>query len=99
MRNPFLIGSTVYLRPVEPEDARLVVPWFNDPEVIRLLLRWQPMTVAEELDYLQRMRLSGTDCILGIVVRETDDLIGLTGLHHIDARNRHASFGITIGDK
>ena len=32
-------------------------------------------------------------------VRETDNLIGMTGLHHIDARNRHASFGITIGDK
>jgi [ribosomal protein S5]-alanine N-acetyltransferase len=99
MRNPFLIGTKIYLRPVEPDEASRVVPWFNDPEVTRFILRHRPMTVADETDFLQRFRTSETDLVLGIAVHETDELIGMTGLHHIDARNRHASFGITIGEK
>src|SRR5205814_646415 len=35
----------------------------------------------------------------GIVVRTSDRLIGGTGFHHIDFRNRHVGFGITIGEK
>ncbi len=34
-----------------------------------------------------------------IVVREGDRLIGATGLGKTDVRNRHAMFGIAIGDK
>ena len=30
MHNAFLIGPTLYLRPLEKEDARLVTPWFNN---------------------------------------------------------------------
>src|SRR5262249_47639304 len=34
-----------------------------------------------------------------IAVRATDALVGVTGLHQTDLRNRHASFGIVIGEK
>jgi RimJ/RimL family protein N-acetyltransferase len=32
-------------------------------------------------------------------VREPEQFIGVTGLRHIDVRNRHAEFGIAIGEK
>jgi RimJ/RimL family protein N-acetyltransferase len=96
---PFLIGPTVYLRPLEREDARVLAPWFNDPELTRFLMQYRPMTVAEEEAYLARLADSATDLALGIALRATDRLIGATGLHQIDGRNRHASFGITIGNK
>jgi UDP-4-amino-4,6-dideoxy-N-acetyl-beta-L-altrosamine N-acetyltransferase len=99
MRNPYLIGAHVYLRPVEPDEAPRVVTWFNDPEVTRHIHRYRPVTVAEEMEFLQRIRSSETDLVLGVIVRETDELIGTTGLHYIDPRNRHASFGISIGEK
>jgi ribosomal-protein-alanine N-acetyltransferase len=99
MRNPFLIGPAVYLRPLELDDAATILPWFNDPEVTRLIQRYRPITLAEEQEFLQRLRSSETDLALGIALRESDQLIGATGLHHIDARNRHASFGISIGEK
>ena len=44
MQTPFLIGPNVYLRPVEPEEAASVVPWFNDPEVTRFIQRYRPLT-------------------------------------------------------
>jgi [ribosomal protein S5]-alanine N-acetyltransferase len=97
VQNPFLIGPTIYLRPLEPEDAPTIVTWFNDPEVTRTLRMYQPMTLAKEKAFLEQRAKSETDVSLAIVVRESDQFIGVTGLHEIDVRHRHARFGISIG--
>ncbi|MBI4636449.1 MAG: GNAT family N-acetyltransferase [Candidatus Rokubacteria bacterium] len=99
MRNPFLIGTKIYLRPLEREDAALFVPWINDAEVNRTLNRYRPMTLEAEEEFIQSLVKSEHDLALGIVARQTDRLIGATGLHRIDFRNHHAAFGIVIGDK
>jgi [ribosomal protein S5]-alanine N-acetyltransferase len=99
VRNPFLIGTKVYLRPLECEDVGPLVAWFNDPEVTRFLLRYRPLTRMEEEAFLRKMSESDTDVVLGIAVRESDQFVGCTGLHQLDSRNRHASFGIGVGDK
>jgi RimJ/RimL family protein N-acetyltransferase len=99
VRNPFLIGPTVYLRPLEREDAPTLVPWMNDAEVTRFLRAYRPYNLAAEEEFIRRIAESTTDVTLGIVPRETDQLIGAAGLHQIDTRNRHAQFGISLGDK
>src|SRR6266511_3619893 len=99
MKNPFLIGDMVYLRPLEKEDAPLFVTWFNDPDVRRLLKRYRPMTLREEESFIEKLASYEQSVILGIALRENDQLIGGTGLHQTDLRNRHAAFGIVIGDK
>ncbi len=43
MKNPFLIGEKIYLRPLECEDAPLFVSWLNDAEVNRILLFHRPI--------------------------------------------------------
>jgi [ribosomal protein S5]-alanine N-acetyltransferase len=98
MHNPFLIGNCIYLRPLERGDAAAFVAWFNDPEVNRFLLRHNPLTLAAEEDWLERV-LRSEDAIFGIVLKEGDQLIGGTGLHEFDWRCRHAAFGINIGAK
>jgi RimJ/RimL family protein N-acetyltransferase len=99
MKNPFLIGAKVYLRPLDREDAPLLVPWFNDPEVARHLLRHRPLNLRDEEAFIDRVNQSEHDVGLGIVLRATDQLIGVTGFHLMDFKNRHCSFGISIGDK
>ncbi len=99
MQNPFLIGPTIYLRPLEMEDAPSLVTWFNDPEVTRALRRYQPMTLAAEKAFLEELGKRETAVTLGIVVRETDQFIGTTGLHELDTRSRQTAFGISIGVK
>jgi RimJ/RimL family protein N-acetyltransferase len=99
MQNPFLVGTSVYLRPLELADAPTMVPWLNDSEVTRHLRGYQPMTLAAEEAFLRRMSESPTDLALGIALRANDRLVGATGLHKMDTRNRHAEFGICIGDK
>src|SRR4051812_22837123 len=97
MRNPFLVGSGIYLRPLEVADAPAMAPWFNDPEVNRTLLRVRPMTVLAEEEWVRTQAVNENAVILGVVRTDGDELIGSTGLHQIDHRNRQAAFGLVIG--
>jgi RimJ/RimL family protein N-acetyltransferase len=99
VKNPFLIGTKVYLRPLGREDAPLVVPWVNDAEVTRTLLLHRPMTLKVEEDYIDKMGQSEHDVCFVIAERPSDRPVGLTSLHQIDFKDRHASFGIMIGAK
>jgi len=99
VKNPYLISTKVYLRPLEREDAPVVAAWFNDPEIRRMIRRQQPINLLAEEDYIAKANQSEHDLVLGIAVKETDRLIGAAGLHGIDFKNRHAMFGISIGVK
>ena len=57
------------------------------------------MDVRAEEVFIEKMNASTHEVLFGIVVRETDRLIGSTGLSQIDLRNQNASFGMMIGEK
>lgn len=57
------------------------------------------MDVRAEEVFIEKMNASTHEVLFGIVVRETDRLIGSTGLSQIDLRNQNASFGTMIGEK
>ena len=99
MQTPFLIGDNIYLRPLERADAALAQAWLNDPEVTRTLRRYWPISLRAEEDYIESIQKSEHDLALVIVLKAEDRPIGLTGLHQIDFKDRHAEFGIGIGDK
>jgi RimJ/RimL family protein N-acetyltransferase len=98
MKNPFLVGEHVYLRALERADAPVILPWVNDPAVIHHLLIHRPMNLAEEEAFIDAVNRSATDVVFGICQREPDRLVGVTGLHRMDHKNRHAMFGIFIGE-
>ena len=99
VNNAYLIGKKVHLRPLEKEDARAIVPWFNDAEVLRTIDRYRPMSVQQEEEFLAKLPDSATDLLLGIAVAGEGKLVGVTGLHKIDPKNRTAVFGIIVGAK
>jgi UDP-4-amino-4,6-dideoxy-N-acetyl-beta-L-altrosamine N-acetyltransferase len=98
MLNPFLIGDKVYLRPLERADAPLFVRWMNDPEIQRTTLRARPLNLQDEEEFIDRARANPNDVCFLIAARDDDHPVGGTALHNIDWRNRHACFGITIGN-
>ena len=99
MKNPFLIGTRIYLRPLDQADAPLLQPWMNDAEVTRNLRAYRPFSLRDEEAFIDRIAKDEHAVAFGIVLRETDRLIGTTGLHDLEFRNRHAQFGISLGDK
>ena len=55
VKNPFLIGTKIYLRPLEREDAPLFVPWVNDAEVTRTLeALYRPINLQTEVEFIER---------------------------------------------
>ncbi len=99
MRNPYLIGTKVYLRPLEESDAAECHVWLNDPEVRRTLaLRGTPITEVSSREYI-RSRDPRREQVFAIVTREGDCYVGNCGLHDIDHVDGHAAIGIVIGRK
>ncbi len=98
MINAFRIGTAIYLRPLERADAPLLQHWINDPQVTRTLLAYRPINLAAEERWLDDLYKTDHDVVLGIAIAANDKLVGATGLHQIDYKNRHAQFGIMIGD-
>ncbi len=99
MQNPFLVGSSVYLRPLEVEDAAVMQPWMNDHAVIRNLVIHKPTNLQTEEEFVRRAAKRDEQIVFGIVIRRTDRLIGTTGFHAIRWKDRSVGFGIEIGVK
>lgn len=98
MQETALMGERVYLRPLERNDAELIGVWLQDRELTWSLGDFFPAAdVRAVADGIERLYRSGHDLLLGVVRRDTDRLIGLTELHHLDLDNRQASFGLLIG--
>ena len=98
MQETVLTGGRVYLRPLERNDAELIVVWLRNRELTWSLGDFFPAAdVHAVADGIERLYRSGHDLLLGVVRRDTDRLIGVTELHHLDLDNRQASFGLLIG--
>ena len=98
LNHPFLVGPNVYLRALDRSEAPVLLPWVNDQRVIRNLLIHRPTSLAAEEAFIDSVSRSETDVVMGICERSADRLIGACGLHRIDPKNRHAMYGIFIGE-
>ena len=96
---PYLVGTKVYLRPLEESDAPECWTWLNDPEVRRTLaVRAGPNTEAMSRDWIRGFDFR-RDQGFAIVTRADDVYIGNCDLREINFIDRNASLGIVIGRK
>ncbi|HEU4940647.1 MAG TPA: N-acetyltransferase, partial [Candidatus Eisenbacteria bacterium] len=72
MKNPFLIGPRVYLRPLERADVPVLQGWINDQEVIRNLLNFRPMNREAEEEFVDKITRDPELLVLGIALRADD---------------------------
>lgn len=91
-------GERIYFRPIEPTDEACLCRWINDPRVWRTLGTFLPKNSVVEKEWIESLYKSAADVVFGIVIKASDELIGVAGLHRIDPINRKAVFGISIGE-
>lgn len=97
VRNPYLIGERLYLRPLEEADAAVCHAWLNDPEVRRTLrVRTRPHTEASSREFIRQLD-PRHEQIFAAVTRGDEIYVGNCGLHDIEWVNRTAELGIVIG--
>ena len=99
MHNPFLIGTAIYLRPLEPEDVPTLTKWTARQEVRTALdLFYRPLDRSAEAVFLEGIKNDTHDVALGIVEKETDSLFGFIGLNNLDQENSQVKLGFFIGE-
>jgi RimJ/RimL family protein N-acetyltransferase len=92
-----LTGELVRLRASREEDAPAFVRALEHPEVIRYLDAWAqvPYGPREALEFIRSDRPQAMHWTIECL--EDGAVVGSTGLHEIDQRNRHCSWGIWVG--
>lgn len=94
---PKLVGSRLYLSPMNIEDAPTYVKWLNDKTVSENLgLDMKITTLEGEKEWLKKNQ---SDYNFAIVLKENDELIGNCSFDEIDLIHRNATLGIFIGDE
>ncbi len=91
-------GERIYFRPIELEDEALLRRWINDPAVWRTLCIRPPVNAVREREWIETLSKDPTQAVFGLVVKEDQRLIGTVGLVHIQAAERSADLGISIGE-
>ncbi len=101
MKNPFLVGSTIYLRSIDESDLTpRYREWFNDAEVCQFNSHHRFPNYDENMrDYFESTIKSRDNLILAICDKSNDLHLGNVSLQDIDALNQSAEFAILIGDK
>ena len=97
MQTPFLIGTRLYLRPLDRTDAPLLAAFVNHPETRRTVLRPRPTSLMQEEAFLMQLGSSERDIMFGLALREGGSLVGVSGLHQLDNVGRKAQLGLLIG--
>lgn len=94
-----LKGKSIYLRLLSQEDLKDRVEWINDEENIQTLLFDWPTSYEKTLKWYSNAIMDNAKLHFSIVDKETNELVGMTGLLNIDRINHHAQFYLTIGNK
>lgn len=93
-----ILGGRIRLRAIERSDIPTFVRWINDPEVIRNLLLYLPISQAQEEQWFEDYLRDTNRHIFGIETLQ-GKLIGNVALEHVNWKDRCAELGIVIGEK
>jgi RimJ/RimL family protein N-acetyltransferase len=97
MYGPVIEGKLVRLRPPRPEDAAVMITWFEDLEVTRFVLVRNPPSVEAEKEWIEN-RGREQDSVFWVIEHEGRP-VGITSILAIDWKNGFGTTGTIIGDK
>ncbi|MDO9557735.1 MAG: GNAT family protein [Coriobacteriia bacterium] len=94
-----LIGDTIYLTPIDVENAETARTWVNDPEINRWMLSGHvPVSREQERAWYGHVDASDADHVFEIHTRDGDRYIGNCGLHKVNMLHRNGELGILVGE-
>lgn len=96
-----IYGDGIRFRAIEKEDIPNFLRWLNDPETRQYLLLYIPLSRADEERWVESLPDRKDDYVFAFeaLIDEKWIHLGNVGLHGIDWKNSHATFGIVLGEK
>jgi RimJ/RimL family protein N-acetyltransferase len=97
MYGPVIEGRLVRLRPPKPEDAEVMIRWFEDLEATRFLERRNPPSIATEREWLDSVARDPNSVVW--VLEFEGRAVGTTGIREIDWKHGYGVTGTLIGER
>lgn len=92
-------GDRIYLTTLRQDDVPLFAEWFTNLELTAYLGQvGASFRVEQEQAWYDNLDKQTDNVTFGIVVRDTQRLIGSVSLMHINPQHGRAELGIAIGD-
>jgi len=95
--NVRLESERVMLRPMEEEDAELIVKWRNDPEISKWLFAPEPITLESHLEWFRHPKVDRLDFV--ICLSKSQRPVGTVSYTNIDTVNAKAEAGKMLGER
>src|SRR5258705_7209728 len=90
LQNPFMIGKSLYLRPLEPDqDSGQLAEWYNNQD-LRHYLNPHPLSSARYKDFIDGLYKKFELFTFGVALKSNNTLIGSLGFKNINHLNRTA---------
>ena len=90
-------GKKIYLRAMELEDMDSYREMINDSSIARNVLGWSfPVSKQEQLKWYEKAVMDKKNLRFTIVLKESNEVVGMVTLSEIDWQNRRASHGIKL---
>lgn len=99
--NEFTVSTDrLILRCVRLSDAESILKYRSDPQIYEYQ-NWKPRMLQDVEDYINRKiskvsNIPNTWYQLGIIITETNKLVGDIGIHFIDTDNLQVEIGFTL---
>ncbi len=91
-----IMGKTVYLRAMEPEDMEMLRDMINDPDISRMVIGWSfPVSKREQMNWYDRVASDANKRFI-VCLQENNQAVGMVTLTNIDLVNRSAFHGIKL---
>ena len=87
-------GKRVELRPIEDDDASVILRWQNNPEISWSLDDERPLSLRDVREDIERSREEGHPFVVTVGGRP----VGRIGLNQFRPRDRSCSVYVYIGD-
>jgi RimJ/RimL family protein N-acetyltransferase len=97
MFGPIIKGKLVRLRAPKPEDAAVMITWFEDLEVTRFIKLGHPPSLEMEKEWLEKVAKDPNHIQWAIEFKGAT--VGTTAIVQIDWKHGFGTTGTIIGDK
>ncbi|HET9950683.1 MAG TPA: GNAT family protein [Candidatus Eisenbacteria bacterium] len=88
MKTPFLVGETIYLRPLESEDGPEVAAWFREAEFGGRFANGLPVSEEAARRQIETLTRDERQIGLAVALRADDRLVGAVRLYRLSPQRR-----------
>jgi len=96
MRTPFLIGETIYLRPLESEDGPQAARWFQAAEIGGRFASGLPMSEEAGRRHLEGLTRDERQVGLAVALRADDKLAAAIRLYSLQPQRRSGGYRLAV---